>query len=310
MFPTGYLPPLEEMAKEQKQKQRRKSDKRQAKGDKNRNPQDDERRAGKRNKIKDKYPDQLKLDFALWTREAVRQCIKQEYGLEMPIRTVGEYLKRWGFTPQRPLKCAYERNPKAVEEWLERTYPAVKSRAKEEKADIYWGDETTVKASDVRGRGYAPAGQTPAVNRAQKREDVSMVSAITNKGKVFWKLHEGSIDSEKFKDFAERLVHGKKRKTFLVLDNAKTHHSKILAEWAERNAQRIELFCLPAYSPDLNPGEHLNADLKYGVGSKTPRKTREALQEAAEDHMNMLRCTPQRIVSHFLDPAIKYASNV
>jgi transposase len=162
--------------------------------------------------ITDKYPDRLKLDFALWTREAVKLMIRRKYGIDMPIRTVGEYLKRWGYTPQRPVRYAYERDGEKVREWLERTYPAIKRRAKREKADIYWGDETTVKACDVRGRGYAPRGETPVVNRTEKKENVSMVSAITNQGKVYWKLHEGSINAEKFKEFVERLVWGKKRK--------------------------------------------------------------------------------------------------
>jgi transposase len=93
-----------------------------------------------------------------------------------------------------------------------------------------------------------------------------MVSAITNRGKIYWKLHEGSINAEKFKEFVERLVRGKKRKIYLILDNAKTHHSKILRGWAEKNKKKVAIFYLPPYSPDLNPDEHVNADVKYGVG--------------------------------------------
>jgi transposase len=258
----------------------------------------------------DKYPDQLKFDFALWTREAVRLVIRQKYDIDMPIRTVGEYLKRWQYTPQKPVRYAYEREEGKVKEWLESTYPRIKRRAKREKADIYWGDETTVKACDVRGRGYAPRGKTPVVNRTEKKENVSMVSAITNQGKVYWKLHEGSINGQKFKEFVERLVRGKKRKVFLILDNAKTHHSKLLREWVEENKKRIAVFYLPPYSPDLNPDEHVNADVKYGVGSRTPKRTKEGLREATEDHMNMLRKTPKRIKRYFLDPAIAYAADV
>jgi transposase len=260
--------------------------------------------------IIDKYPDQLKLDFALWTREAVKLVIRKHYGIDMPVRTVGEYLKRWQYTPQKPVRYAYERDRGKVAEWLEMTYPGIKKRAKAEKGDIYWGDETTIKACDVRGRGYAPRGETPMVNRTEKKENVSMVSAITNQGKVYWKLHEGSINAEKFKDFVQRLIYGKKRKVFLVLDNAKTHHGKLLTEWAEKNTRRIELCYLPPYSPDLNPDEHVNADVKYGVGSKTQKKTKEALRAAVEEHMAMLHSTPKRIVRYFLDPAISYAADV
>jgi len=263
------------------------------------------------NKIKklivDKYPDQLKFDYALWTREAVKLLIEKECKIVVPIRTVGEYLKRWGYTPQKPVKYAYERDGEKVKDWLEKQYPDIKKRAKRQKAEIYWGDETTVKASDVRGRGYAPKGKTPVVNRTEKRENVSMISAITNKGKVFWKLHEGSINGTLVLDFAKRLIRNKKNKIYLILDNAKTHHSKMLNEWAGKNKDKIELFYLPPYSPDLNPDEHVNSDVKYGVGSRTPKKTREGLQIATEEHMRMLKKTPERIIKYFKDPAIQYA---
>jgi transposase len=257
--------------------------------------------------IKNKYPDQLEFDFALWTREAVVKLIFKMYKIKMPIRTVGEYLKRWGYTPQKPLKYAYERDPKKVKEWLETTYPAIKMRAKRQKADIYWGDETTVKANDVRGRGYAPKGKTPIVNRTEKKENVSMVSAITNKGKVCWKLHEGSINAIKFFDFVKRLVKSSKRKVFLIIDNARTHHSKILTEWVEKNKGKIAVFYIPPYSPDLNPDEHINADVKYGVGSKQPKRTKEELRKTTQSHMLMLKRKPNRIIKYFCDPAIEHA---
>jgi transposase len=263
------------------------------------------------NKIKklivDKYPDQLKFDYALWTREAVKLLVGKECKIVMPIRTIGEYLKRWGYTPQKPVKYAYERDSEKVRDWLENRYPNIKKQAKRQKAEIYWGDETTVKASDVRGRGYAPQGKTPVVNRTEKRENVSMISAITNKGKVFWKLHEGSINGELVLDFVKRLIRNKKNKIFLILDNAKTHHSKMLKEWVRKNKDKIKLFYLPPYSPDLNPDEHVNSDVKYGVGSKTPKRTREGLRSATEEHMRMLKKTPERIIKYFKDPAIQYA---
>jgi transposase len=167
-----------------------------------------------------------------------------------------------------------------------------------------------VKAGDVRGRGYAPRGGTPVVKRTAGKEDVSMVSAITNKGKVYWKLHEGSINGERFKDFVERLVRGKKRKVFLIVDNAKAHHGKIVAGRARENKKRVALFYLPPYSPDLNPDEHINADVKWGAGSKRPKRTKEGLRGAAEEHMKMPCETPGRIRRYFLDPAIAYAAYV
>jgi hypothetical protein len=193
----------------------------------------------------------MKFDFVLWTRETVKLLIRKECGIDMPIRTVGEYLKRWGYTPQKPVKYAYERDGEKVREWLENSYPRIKRLAKRGKGEIYWGGETTIKAGDVRGRGYAPKGKAPVVNRTEKKENVSMVSAITNRGKVFWKLHEGGISGGKVINFVKRLIRNKRNKVFLILDNAKTYHSKILIEWVEKNKERIEIFYLPPYSPDL-----------------------------------------------------------
>lgn len=261
-----------------------------------------------RKKIIDRLPEQLKLDFALWTRDAVRQLIKQETGIDMPIRTVGEYLKRWGFTPQKPTKFAYERKPEAVKKWLDESFPEIRERAKAEKAEIFWGDETGLRSGDVRGRGFAPRGETPVINATAKYENLSMISAITNRGRVHWMIVEGAVNIEQFIEFLKRLIKYSRHKIFLIVDNLKVHHAIKVKQWLQKNVKRIELFFLPAYSPDLNPDEHLNADLKYGVGSRAPSRSKKHLKAAAEDHLEMLKNSPNRIRKYFKDPAILYAA--
>jgi len=86
--------------------------------------------------ICDKTPDQYKLTFALWTRQAVQELITIRLKVRMPVRTVGEYLHRWGFTPQKPLKRAYEQRPATVRQWLATDYPAIAARAKQEQAEM------------------------------------------------------------------------------------------------------------------------------------------------------------------------------
>ena len=160
----------------------------------------------------------------------------------------------------------------------------------------------------MRGRGYAPAGKTPTVRKTAKKESVGMISAITNKGKIFWKIYDKSINSQKFLEFVKRLIRNKRRKIFLIVDNARPHASRMLKEWVCGKKKKIEIYYLPAYSPDLNPDEHVNADVKYGVGSRTPKRTKAELAIAAEEHMQMLKQTPGRIVKYFKDPAIQYAA--
>ena len=173
---------------------------------------------------------------------------------------------------------------------------------------IYWGDETGISTGDIRGRRYAPAEKTPVVMRGGKREHISMISAITNRGKVFWKLHERSVNGELFFEFVKRLVKKSMVKVFLIIDNLRTHTSKKLKEWVHENKENIELHYLPSYSPDLNPDEHLNTDVKNGVGEESPKKTKESLGMAAEEHMKILNKTPQRIMKYFEDAAISYAA--
>jgi transposase len=128
----------------------------------------------------DKTPDQLKLPFALWTRDAVRSVIKQRYRLDLPARSVGNYLKRWGYTPQKPTKRAYEQDPQRVAQWLEDEYPAIATRAQQEKAEIHWGDETGVNSEAYNAKGYAPKGKTPIIRLNAKKSSINMISSITN----------------------------------------------------------------------------------------------------------------------------------
>lgn len=258
--------------------------------------------------ICDNRPEQLKMDFALWNRGAVSQLIAQEFGLELPVRTVGEYLKRWGFTPQKPIKRAYEQSPEAVRQWLEDTYPAIAQRAKEEGAEIHWGDETALVNTDVRGRGYAPKGQTPVAYAPAKREKLSMISTVTNQGKTRWMIIDGSFDAGRLIEFLEVLVKDAHKKVFLILDNLRVHHSHPVKDWLATRKEQIEVFYLPSYSPELNPDERLNADLKYGVASKVPVRSKAKLQAVANDHMTLLSNSPERVRTYFEDPRVKYAA--
>ena len=184
-----------------------------------------------RRMICDRSPDQLKLTFALWNRQAVAQLIVREFGLKLPVRTVGDYLKRWGFTPQKPIKKAYEQRPVEVKRWLDETYPAIAARAKAEHAEIHWGDETGLRSDEVRGRGYAPKGRIPVIRVNNKREGLSLISTVTNQGKVRWKVFEGAMHADLLIDFFRRLVKDRGRKVFLILDNLKVHHARKVKAW-------------------------------------------------------------------------------
>ena len=198
----------------------------------------------------DKTPDQLKLRFALWTRMAVGQLIQRETRVRMPIRTVGDYLKRWGFTVQKPKKQAYEQRPAEVGQWLQDIYPAIQARAKREQAEIYWGDETGLRTDSQHARGYAPKGKTPVLRLKVNRESLNMISAVTNQGKVRFRLFEGSMNAKRFIEFMNGLIKDAKRKVILILDNLRVHHARPVKDWVAEHQAAIEVCYLPAYSPE------------------------------------------------------------
>ena len=259
--------------------------------------------------IIDKRPEQIKMEFALWSRPAVRELIERDLGLKLSVRSVGDYLARWGFTPQKPIKKAYEQRPEAVQAWLEDEYPAIEARAKREGAEIHWGDETALVNTDVRGRSYAPAGQTP-VTRAVggTRQKLSMIATVTNQGKTRWMIIDEAFDADKLIEFLQALIKDAGKKVFLILDNLRVHHSKLVKAWVAEHQDQIELFYLPSYSPQLNPEERLNADLKQEIGKRVPVRTKAKLREAANDHMAMLEQNPERVIGYFQDRYVRYAA--
>lgn len=261
-----------------------------------------------RGMVVDKTPDQLKMPYALWTRKAVMELIKRQTGIDMPIRTVGEYLKRWGFTPQKPVKRAYEQNPKAVQRWLDEEYPEIKARARREDAEIYWGDETGMRNDSQHERGYAPKGRTPVLRLNAKRTSTNMISAITNQGKVRFRVFDGSMNTDILIDFCKRLIKSAQRKVFLVLDNLRVHHARLFKAWLAEHTEEIEVFYLPSYSPELNPDEYLNCDLKAGVHGGKPARDKKQLKKKVVSHMRMLQKKPGRVARYFAHQKIRYAA--
>jgi len=258
--------------------------------------------------ITDTMPDQLKLDFALWTCKAVQELVEREFGVVLARTTMGDYLRKWGFTPQKPKKMAYEQCPKKVQKWLDEEYPFIKEQAKQEDAEIYWGDETGVKNQCNHGRSYAPKGKTPVKKSMSKRFSVNMVSAITNQGKVQFMIYSDTMNSDRCIEFMQQLIKSSPRKVYLILDNLRVHHSKIVKQWVEENKERIALFYIPSYAPERNPDEYLNCDLKQGLSVKKSPKNKETLQNNVQNHMEMLLNNPDRVKKYFKHKDIQYAA--
>lgn len=258
--------------------------------------------------IVERYPEQLKLPGCMWTRENIRDLIKRKYKIEMILSTLGYYLERWGFSVQRPAKRAYKQDEQKVADWVEREFPGIKERAKQENAEIFFGDECGIQNTANYAKGYSPIGCTPVVLVESKKMKINMLSAVSSRGKLRFVLYNDNMDSDKLIDFMRRLVKDTTRKVFLILDNLRTHHSKKVTEWLKKHKNEIEVFFLPPYAPEYNPDELLNAHLKKALSKNPMPRSEKDLEHNVRSHLKKVQMNPGKIQSFFQAPATIYAA--
>ena len=259
--------------------------------------------------VRDSTPDQLGLAGFLWTRDAVAELLAQRYGVWLARTTVGGYLRGWGFSPQRPQHRALEQNPVAVARWLATEFPAICVQARREGGVVLWLDEMGVRSDAAAGRSWAPVGRTPVIKGTGKRFGVNMISAISNQGLLRFRLFTGSFTGAVFIDFLRRLLGDcQGRKVHLIVDGHPVHRAKLVSAWVGRHAERIELHFLPGYSPELNPVELLNHDVKANAaGRRRPRSAGE-LREELHGYLRRRQRQPQVLVRFFDHPTTRYAA--
>lgn len=259
-------------------------------------------------KISTKQPEQLRLAFGLWTRENVGELINREYGIKRSARQIGRYLKEWGFTPQKPAYKAYEQSSEEVQNWLDVEYPLIQAQAKKQGSMIFWGDETGIRSHDHRGRSFSLKGATPTILKTGKHFGMNMISAVNNRGKLHFMIYRGAMNGTKFLIYLKRLIRCKIKKIFLIVDNLPAHKTKSVQGWLKDNNQKIKLFYLPKYAPELNPDEYLNQDLKANVVDKIKMNEQADLEKSAENFLNKRRRNPEQVKKYFNHRSVRYAA--
>lgn len=256
----------------------------------------------------EKNPDQLRFPWALWTRESVAALIYRKYGLKLSVWTVGRYLRRWGFTPQKPLRRAYQRNPRAVEQWLHREYPKIRYKAKKEKGEIHWCDEMGLRSDHQTGTTWGKRGNTPVVECTGRRYKINMISTVTNKGTLRFMLFDSSFTVDVFIEFLKRLLRSTEHKVFLIVDNHSVHKSKKVLKWMESHKDGIEMYFLPPYSPELNPDEYLNNDVKSNAVGRCRAKTKDEMETNIRYYLRSTQRQPEIVKSYFKAKPVRYAA--
>jgi transposase len=261
-----------------------------------------------RDRIDEHSPGELGIAAAVWSRKAVRDLIRQEFGIDMPVRTVVEYLKRWGYTAKAPRRHARDQDPDEVDRWLEWTDPAIEARAALEGAEIHWCDETGAAADEQPRKGYAREGDPARIEVPKPHIRMNLVATITNEGEVHFLTYKESMTGALFVTFLERLLSETTREVFLILDRLPAHETKAVADWVAGHADRIESFWLPKYAPELNADEYLNNDLKGAINAEGLPGSREELRSRMVRFMSKLLQLPEHVRNYFRHPCVQYAS--
>ncbi len=255
-----------------------------------------------------KTPDQLDFGFMLWTRDAVAQLIEERYKIKLSKWTVGRYLKRWGMSPQKPVKKAYQQQPEVVKNWLDKEYPRIARKAAREKGEIQWGDEMGVRSDDQIGRTYGKIGRTPVVKVSGQRFSCQMISTVSNRGTLRFMIFDGKFNADICITFLKRLIKDAKQKVFLVLDGHPVHKSKKVKAWIKANEEKISLFVLPAYSPELNPDELLNQDVKTNAVRKKRAVNQIELKKNLISYLRGRQKRPDLVRRYFRHKHVRYAA--
>jgi transposase len=251
-------------------------------------------------------PRQVQFDFGLWTRKIVRELIKREFGIDYTPQNVGKILKMLGFSPQRPVYQALERDPEKRRIWMEETFPSIKDRAEQEGAKIYFADEAACRTDNHGGRSWARVGRTPVVQHMAARETIGMISAISMRGDIHWMIYTESMDSSLFTAYLNYLIQDIDGKIFLITDRARYHTSAETSSWIAEHKERIELFFLPSYSPDMNPDEWVWKNVKHDHIYRVVPQEPGQLFTTASKALHSLREAPEKVRGFFSDPNLAY----
>jgi transposase len=251
-------------------------------------------------------PRQLELEFALWTRELVRELIRREFAVSLSAVSVGRVLRTLGLSPQRPLWRAWQADPEAVQRWKDEDFPAIRAAARAAGATVYFADEAGIRSDYHAGTTWAPVGATPVVKATGARHGLNMISAVTAQGLLRFATFAGAFTATVFIEFCKDLLADTDGPVYLVVDGHPAHRAKAVKEFLASTGGRLKLFVLPAYSPQLNPDEWVWKNVKHDrVGRATP-STAEQFRAHVVAALQRLQAMPHLVRAFFADNDLRY----
>ena len=251
-----------------------------------------------------------RFDFGLWTRNLVRELVQRKFGIALSLASIGTMLARLNLTPQKPLQRAYQRDPEAIERWQHDTYPSIARRAREQRADIFFWDESDFRADSVHGKTWAPRGETPVVERPGQRQSMSAASAVNSKGAFWFATYEGGLSGELFVALLKKLMFNRKKPVHLIVDGLPAHKKAVVKDYVASTSGKLTLHFLPGYAPDLNPDELVWSHVKRTGVARNPLRKGEKLGPKVHEQLAQVQKNPELVRSFFRHPSVAYITDL
>ena len=261
--------------------------------------------AALRRTIVGKNPDQLNFGVRLWTLPVLAQLVEAKFGVVLHATTIMRLLHRIGVTPQKPVRQAFQRDVEEVRTWTTETFPKVVREMQRKQATLLFVDETGVHEDHAVGTTWAAKGRTPVVRVSGVRRRANVISALSPRGRLWFRCYRGTLNATRYVEFLRALLHDIRGPVVLVHDRHPAHRAAAVRRFLRANARRLSIHELPSYAPDLNPDEHVWSQLK-GWFRRDPLRKDEEFHGAVKDAMSAIASNRGLVRSFFGHPAVAY----
>lgn len=241
------------------------------------------------------------FETPLWDCKRIQRVIKSKLNKNISISNLWITLRRWNLTPQKPEKIALERSQRKVTEWLKNEWPKIEEHRRKWQAMLYFQDESSVSLVPVLGTTWAKKGETPKIKVTGNRGSIEVSSAISPAGRMIFRVEKKNVNSETFIDFLKQIIKNHKwRKIIVVVDNSPSHTAKAVENFIEANKNKIAIYYLPTYSPDLNPDEEVWKYLKNVKLKAHQARNKKEFAPLVRSKMQSIQRKPEVIKSFFV----------
>lgn len=252
-----------------------------------------------------KNPRQLNFGLNLWTVSVVGDLIERLFEVRLHDTTVQRLLHRMGFSPQKPTLRAFFRDDEQIREWMSSEFPGAVREARRKQATLLFLDEAGVHEDGPVGTTWGVRGKTPVVRTTGTRRRINVISAISPRGRLWFRCFKGSLNAGRFIEFLRALLTDTSKPIVLIMDRHPAHRAASVRRFLLENKRRISVHYLPGYAPELNPDEHVWSALK-GMFRRDTMEANESFDAAVHTAMSVIKEDRATVRKFFEHPEVAY----